>query len=213
MKVLQLLLPGLLLASTASAQTPSNPTSNDAPGVSVAQFRWQKEVFVPALYDDPMRVNQEQRDLERDQKATSRENSERAKQGQTPIPTPSKKIAENVPVGSTPMGVPLGDEPAGNRNLPSQSDPGASSVYYVYEAKIKNTGLKTIHTIVWQYIVFDPETEIEVGRHRFTGRVSVRAGRTAKLVARSKTPPSSIIQVGKSSEDLPHKHTDRKSVV
>src|SRR3981081_3234894 len=123
MKFLYLLLPGLLLAITASAQTPPNADPPEAPGLTVAQFRWHREVFVPALYDDPMRVNQDRDELERDQKATARENVDRAKQGQAPIPTPTKKIASNTPVGSTPMGTPLGDDPAGNRNLPAQSAP------------------------------------------------------------------------------------------
>lgn len=212
MKFLHLLLPGLLLASTASAQTSSNPASGDAPDVTVAQCRWHQAVFVPALYEDPMVINQEHTDLERDQKATTRLNVDRAKMGQTPIPVPTKKIAANIPVGSTPMGVPLGDEPAGNQNLPARSDPGASSVHYVYEAKIKNTGVKTIRTIVWQYILFDPETELEVGRHQFTGRVSLRAGKTANLVARSRTPPTRIVQAAKSSKGSPDKHADRVEI-
>lgn len=209
MKVLHLLLPGLLLASTASAQTSPTPAPADAPGVTVAEFRWRREVFVPALYEDPMRINQDRADLERDQKAQARENIDRARQGQTPIPQPTKKIASNTPVGSTPMGTPLGDEPAGNRNLPARKDPGVSSVHYLYEAKIKNTGVKTIRTLVWDYILFDPETEFEAGRHRFIGRVSVRAGKTATLVGRSRTPPTRIVQATKSSKELPGKHAER----
>jgi hypothetical protein len=209
MKVLHFLLPGLLLASTASAQTSSKPAPVDAPGVTVDQFRWRQEVFIPALYEDPMRINQDRDDLERDQKAQRLANAERAKQGQTPIPLPSKKVAANVPVGSTPMGIPLGDEPAGNQNLPARGDPGLSRVHYVYEAKIKNTGVKTIRTIVWQYILIDPATDVEVGRHGFTGRVSVRAGKTANLVARSKTPPARIVQAAKSSKDVAAKHQER----
>lgn len=208
MKVLHLLLPGLLLASTASAQTSSITSATDAPGVTVAQFRWQREVFVPALYDDPMRINQDQRDLERDQKATSKENSDRAKQGITQLPSPTKKTAANVPVGETPMGIPLGDEPVGNRNLPARTDPGAASVLYVYEAKIKNTGAKTIRAIVWQYILSDPETAVEVARHQFTGRVTIRAGKTTNLVARTKTPPTRIVQLKKSDKESPVKHSE-----
>ena len=209
MKVLHLLLPGLLLASTASAQTSSNPAPADAPGVTVAQFRWHKEVFIPALYEDPMRINQDRDDLERDQKATAKENVDRAKQGQTPIPTPTKKIASNTPVGSTPMGTPLGDEPAGNRNLPAQSDPGVSSVHYLYEAKIKNTGVKTIRTVLWEYSLIDPDTNAEVGRHQFKTIVSIRGGKTANLVGRSKTPPTTIVQATKSIKETPGKQAER----
>jgi hypothetical protein len=209
MKVLHLLLPGLLLVGTASAQVPSKPDPVDAPTVTVTQINWRREVFIPALYDDPMRINQDRDDLERDQKATARENANRVKMGETPIPPLTKKIASNTPVGSTPMGVPLGDEPAGNPNLPAQSDPGASSVHYLYEAKIKNTGVKTIRTIVWEYSLFDPDTEVEVGRHRFTGNITVRSGKTVNLTGRSKKPPAGVVEVTKSGNGLQRKYHER----
>ena len=211
MKLLKVLLPGLLVVSAAStqAQTQTNPAPVDAPTVTVTRISWRQDVFIPALYDDPMRINQDHDDLVRDQKAQALSNIERAKQGQTPIPTPTKKVAANTPVGSTPMGVPLGDEPAGNRNLPAQSDPGASTLHYVYEAKIENTGVKTIRTIVWQYLFFDPGTEAEVGRHLFTGKVNIRAGKTASLVARSRTPPTRVVQATKSSKESVNKFAER----
>ena len=198
MKILHLLLLGLLLVGIASAQVPSKPDTVDAPTVTVTQISWRKEVFIPALYDDPMRINQDRDDLERDQKATSRANVDRAKQGQTQIPLPTKKIASNTPVGSTPMGTPIGDEPAGNQNLPAKSDPGVSSIHYLYEAKIKNTGVKTIRAIVWEYSLFDPETNVEVGRHRFSGKTTVRSGKTVNLIGRSTKPPTGIVEVTKS---------------
>lgn len=209
MRVLRCLLPGLLVAFTASAQTTSNPAAIDPPGVVVAEIRWQQEVFIPALYDDPMRINQDHRELERDKKNTTIENSIRARQGQTPIPTPTKKIAANTPVGSTPMGVPLGDEPAGNRNLPARAEPGASSVYYLYKARIKNTGTKEIRNVVWHFVLSDSATETEVGRHRFMGKVSIKAGKSAELVARSRTPPTRIVRAGNSNGERPGKHAQR----
>jgi hypothetical protein len=209
MKVLHLLLPALLLVGTASAQVPSKPDTVDAPTVTVTQISWRQEVFVPALYDDPMRINQDRDDLERDQKATAKANVQRAAMGETPIPLPTKKIASNTPVGSTPMGTPIGDEPAGNRNLPAQSDPGASSVHYLYEAKIKNTGVKTIRAIVWEYYLFDPDNEVEVGRHRFTGNITVRPSKTVNLVGRSKKPPTGVVEVTKSSKGLQTKYHER----
>ena len=208
MKILNCILPGLLLANVVVAQTQSAATT-DPPGVTLAEVRWQQEVFIPALYDDPMRINQDHRDLERDKKNTTIENAARARQGQTPIPTPTKKIAANIPVGSTPMGVPLGDEPAGNRNLPARAEPGAASTYYLYKAKIRNTGTKQIRNVIWHFILIDSATETEVGRHRFIGKVSIKAGKSAELVARSRTPPARIVRAGKSSEELPGKHTER----
>jgi len=96
------------------------------------------------------------------------------------------------------MGTPIGDEPAGNQNLPAKSDPGVSSIHYLYEAKIKNTGVKTIRAIVWEYSLFDPETNVEVGRHRFSGKTTVRSGKTVNLIGRSTKPPTGIVEVTKS---------------
>ncbi|HWN08361.1 MAG TPA: hypothetical protein VNO50_03665 [Pyrinomonadaceae bacterium] len=209
MKIRYFFLPGLLFANIASAQTASTPVLTDPPGVVVAEVRWQQEVFIPALYDDPMRINQDHRDLERDKKNTSIENSVRARQGQTPIPSPSKKIASNIPVGSTPMGVPLGDEPAGNRNLPARPEPGAASTYYLYKAKIRNNGTKAIRGVIWHFVLVDSGTATEVGRHRFIGKVSIKAGKSAELVARSRVPPTRIVRAGKSSGEQPGKNTER----
>jgi hypothetical protein len=217
MKVLHLLLLGLLLVGAASAQVPSKPDTVvpskpdtvDAPTVTVTQISWRQEVFIPALYDDPMRINQDRDELERDQKATARANVDRAKQGQTQIPIPTKKIASNTPVGSTPMGTPIGDEPAGNQNLPAQGDPGVSSVHYLYEAKIKNSGVKTIRAIVWEYSLFDPDTKLEVGRHQFTGNMTVRPGKTMNLVGRSTKPPTGVVEVAKAGKPLQSKYHER----
>lgn len=208
MRVLRYLLPGLLIAFTASAQTTSKPTALEPPGITVGQVSWQQEVFIPALYDDPMRANQDQRELERDKKATSAENSNRARQGQAALPTPTKKIAANVPVGSTPMGVPIGDEPAGNRNLPSQPEPGAAKKYYLYKAKIKNTGEKAIRNVIWHFVLIDPGTNTEVGRHRFIWKVSVRSGKSVEMIGRSRVPPSRVVRAGKSGDAGPGKHTE-----
>jgi hypothetical protein len=100
----------------------------------------------------------------------------------------------------TPMGTPLGDEPAGNRNLPAQSDPDIAKVHYLYEAKIKNNGAKTIRGIDWTFLLFDPETQTEVGRCRFTSKVNVRGGKAASLVARSRTPLTQVVQAKASSK-------------
>ena len=209
MKVLNLLFFGLLLAGTSSAQVPSNSGATDAPTVTVIQINWHQEAFIPALYDDPMRINQDRDELERDQKATARENANRAKMGETPIPPLTKKIASNTPVGSTPMGVPLGDEPAGNRNLPAKADPGLSSVHYVYKAIVKNTGEKVIRTISWQYLLSDRESGALIGHHSFITNVNLHSGRTIDLIGRSKTAPAGVVDAKKSDKESRGKYAER----
>lgn len=89
----------------------------------------------------------------------------------------------------------------GNRNLPDTPDPGPSSMRYIYEAKIKNTGEKTIRAIFWTYVVFDKETQAVVGSHRFRSNVTVRAGKTGSLVGRSKNAPVGVVNAAKPLKD------------
>ena len=208
MKLFSLLFLIMYLTGIASAQSSSAVKASSASSVDVLETSWRKEVFIPALYDDPMRVNQDRDDLERDRKATTAENATRAKQGQTALPSPTKKIASNTPVGSTPMGVPLGDEPAGNRNAPTRTDPGTSSVYYVYKAKVKNTGEKDIRVIRWQYLLSDRTTGEIVGSRYFNTPVNLRAGKTAQLIGKSRSTPAKVVDVN-ADKDIRGKYIER----
>jgi hypothetical protein len=209
MKVINLVFLTMLLAGTASPQTSSNSKPSEGSTVTVIEMSWRQEVFIPALYDDPMRANQDRDDLERDRKATAVENATRAKQGQTALPDPTQKIASNTPVGSTPMGVPIGDEPAGNRNLPAKTDPGLSSVHYLYKAKIKNTGEKDIRGIRWQYLLLDRTSGLVIGRHSFTTPINLRSGRTIDLIGRSRTGPASVVDARSSDKESRGKYAER----
>ena len=181
MKVLTLLLFVFFLAADISAQPSSSLP--DAPGVEVGKISWQKDVFVPALFEDPLRPNQERADLVRDQKATIRENVIRTQGGQPPLPLPTAK--------------------------PADANSERSSTSYRYTAKIKNTGEKTIRNIDWQYLFFDPETGVEVGQHRYRTNVKVRPGKNADLVGRSTTPPVGVVTVTKTSDGLRSKYSER----
>jgi hypothetical protein len=205
MKFLITLILGLTFAGTAAAQAAENSSSTDASPVTVTKIKWRQEVFIPALYDDPMQINQDQKELERDRRATAKENSDRVQRGQAPLPPPNKKIAANVPVGETPMGV---DDTVGNRNLPAKEAPGLSSVHYIYEARVKNSGDKTVSAILWVYSLFD-NTGAEVGTHRFRDFVNIRPGKEANLVRRSKVPPTTIVHAKKSGQDINEKYSER----
>lgn len=184
MKVLSFFLLGLLLMVAVSAQTPTGPT--DVPGLTVTRFNWHKDVYVPALYDDPMNPNQEQADLKREQKAISKANVIRVQQGQAPLPLPTREIV------------------ASKRSIP----PGPS-VNYLYEAKVKNTGDKTIKMIVWEYLLFDPETDVQIGRHQFIDASKIRPGKSATLVGSTAAPPTGILQVKKDGKEASNKFTER----
>lgn len=184
MKLLRLLLLGLLLVVAASAQTATN--LGESSDVTVTRFSWHKDVYIPALYDDPMSPNQEQADLKREQKAISKANVTRVQQGQTPLPLPTREIV------------------ASRRDIP----PGPS-VNYVYEAKVKNAGEKTIKMIVWEYLIFDPQTKVQVGHHNFTDTSKIRAGKTANLIGYTASPPALIIEAKKVEKESSHKYAEQ----
>ena len=182
MKLCYSLFLGLLFTGSASSQTAL--PRNDAPDLLVSKISWQKDVFVPALYDDPMQPNQEQVNLKREQKIIARANNVRVQGGQNPLPLPTREVM------------------SANRKAP----PGPS-VNYLYKAKITNTGAKTIKALIWEYVVID-ENGVEVGTHTFIDNTKIRAGRTAGLVAYSSTPAVGVI-TAKSAKDSRHNYSER----
>jgi hypothetical protein len=183
MKSVNLLLLGLILASVSFAQTWA--TSSGAPGVVVGKINWRRDVYIPALYDDPMQASQDQADLNREQKIISRENANRVRRGDAPLPVPTREIT-------------------------SSKRPAAElrSVGYLYEAKITNTGDKPIRSIVWEYLVFDTESQTQLGRHRFVDKTKIRPGKSANLAGYSTTPAAAIVSVSKSDKPQQNKHSE-----
>ena len=184
MRLINLPLLGLVLASAIFAQT--SVTSSDAPGVVVGKINWRKEVYIPALYDDPMQASQDQADLNREQKIISRENDNRVRRGEAPIPIPNREIAST-----------------------KRKAPEGRSLGYLYEAKIVNTGDKSIRSIIWEYLVSETESQIEVGRHRFVDKTKIRPGKGANLVGYSTTPAISILSVSESDKQQQNKYSER----
>ena len=196
MKCLSLFLLAMLPAAGAIAQTPTNPTPasvtsanassanvTPAPGVEVTAMSWRKESFVPALYDDPLARNQEHADLEREQKRTIRQNVVRVQSGQLPLPVPTR------PATTTRSGL--------------------SSIYYRYDAKVKSAATKTIREIAWEYSLYEPETEVQIGRHQYTSKVNLRPGKATILTGVSDTPPNGVVSVAKSGKELRSKYLER----
>jgi hypothetical protein len=70
---------------------------------------------------------------------------------------------------------------------------------YIYELKIKNNGEKTIRAIIWEYVFFEPNTEIVVGQRQFISKVSISPGKTKNIVVYSASPPTETINATKAS--------------
>jgi hypothetical protein len=182
MKALNLAL--LMLALAPAALSQPAPDAPDAPGLSVTQPKWRQEVRNPALDEDPFRANNDQREIERLKKEINKENNNRARSGQ--------------------------------RDLIRQPRPGSSSIVlddirvnYIYEVSVANNGDRPIRALVWEYVLVDPETQAEVGKHRFMSEASIRPGKSKRLVGRSTSPPAGIVTVSKAGKPTQAQYFER----
>ncbi len=175
MKSASLIMFGLLLTTPTFAENP--PAIAEAPGISVSGASWRKDVFVPALYEDPMAPNQEQADLKREQREIKKVRDARSRGGQSTLPPLTKEVMSQ------------------NKEMPE-----GPSVNYIYQAKFKNTGTKEIRSTVWEYLVFDTENHTEIGRHRFVDNTRIRPGKSATLVGYSATPATTVIHATKAGK-------------
>ncbi|MDT5270570.1 MAG: hypothetical protein QOH49_2756 [Acidobacteriota bacterium] len=166
-------------AAAATAQTPATPPPPPAapPDLVVVQKKWQTYTRNPALDADPFDANEEFEDARQAQRINDIRNAIRARGSESREPPPARvsKI----------------DNPDSKR-----------SVTYVYRAKVKNTGAKTIRVIDWGYTFLDPDTQQELGRHLYTTRVKIRPGQDNELVGRSANPQTSTISVKNAGKEL-----------
>jgi hypothetical protein len=164
----------LLVAVNAPAQTPSTVTV--PPDIVVLQKSVRVAVRNPALEDDPFSANAEFTDAQRAQKISDLQNAIRAKGGEAREPPPP-------------------------RTSKTRKTPPKQSETYIYRAKIKNAGLKTIRVVDWGYMFVDPDTQEELGRHLYSTKVKIRPGQNSDLVGRSASPQTSIVNVKSTSKE------------
>jgi hypothetical protein len=171
----------LSLVGVVLAQAPTVPPA--APDIEVVGNGWRKVVRNPALDDDPLRAGRETIEYEQAKRDAVRVNQVLRDLGRDPIPPPTRSSS----------GIRMGN----------------SSVTYIYEAKIRNTGTKTVRTVVWQYAMFDTDKHEEVGRTSCTSKVNLHPGKTVDLVGTSSQSPIGVIDVSKSGKEIKGAYTER----
>ncbi|MDQ3748709.1 MAG: hypothetical protein M3367_06830 [Acidobacteriota bacterium] len=172
-----------LLAAAALAQALPNPS--DTSNVIIVQKKWRLEVRNPALDEDPLRAHNEQRQAEYDRREYMRKNDLRIRQGKSPeiAPPPRRNTSERAV-----------------SNILAR---------YIYELKIKNNGEKKIRAILWEYVFFEPNTEIIVGQRQFINKVSISPGKTKNIVVYSASPPTETINATKAGEKSREQYSEQ----
>ena len=177
-KLLVLLTLTPLLACAAAAQTPK-ATPTEPHGVTVVGGRWDREVYNPALLEDPMDISTDAAQLLRERREVSRVNATRNERtGRTPLPPPAEPSIKTA----------------------KRTTPGLATNVYLYQIRVSNDGTKKIRSIVWDYVLFDRNTQREMGRNQFESKVSIGVGKTKDLFGSSKTPPATVVDVSKSDK-------------
>jgi hypothetical protein len=173
---MNLLAQAVVLLSLFTAILPVAPQdTSPAPGVEVIKHNWRKIVRNPALDDDPFRANAETADFELEKRNSQRVNEMLRKQGRQPLPPPMQ------------------------RKTGMRVDP--PSVVYLYEAKIRNTGTKTVQLVVWNYAFFDNTSGEEIGRTSCTNLIKLRPGKTVELVGSSSSTPIKVVHVSRAGKE------------
>jgi hypothetical protein len=170
----------LLGGASAAAQTPAATMAGPAapPDLVVLQKKWQTHTRNPALDQDPFSANDDFSDAQRAQKINDLQNKIRGRSGEPLEPPPPRAKKKN-------------DAP-----------PPGTVTTYVYRARVKNTGAKTIRVIDWGYSFLDPETQEELGRHLYSTKVKIRPGQDNELVGRSGKPQTSTVNVKNAGKKL-----------
>lgn len=80
---------------------------------------------------------------------------------------------------------------------PSSPFPRSGRLPYVYRytAKIRNDGAKEIKGIVWEYVLNDPGSKKELGRHQFYSYEKISGREQATLRGKSTAAPSKVVTV------------------
>lgn len=191
-KFLVLLMMTPLLASAASGQAPTAATP-DPHGVTVVAGRWDKEVYNPALLEDPLDVSTDAAQLQRERREVSRANSTRSERtGRTPLPPPAEPTIKTAK---------------------RAAGPGLATNLYLYRIRVANNSTKKIRSIIWDYVLFDAATQREVGHNEFVSKVGLNVGKTKDLFGSSTTPPATIVDVSKSDKLVRGQYAERVDIL
>lgn len=155
----------LLLFLTVETSAQTLP---DSAGLSVLQQKWRKTPMT--FREDPLKAINETRQATENRKADLRDQVARQEQGLPPEVPRSSAMVREIPKRKT------------------------DSSFYTYQIKVQNNGTKTIQTVAWEYVFFDPTTKRAVGRLKFLSKTNLEPGKTDNLVMRSPNPPSVVIR-------------------
>ena len=174
MRLLIIVMTGALLTAVVAAQ--DSAPSPAPPNVEIVSKSWRRELLNSKLDEDPFKANDQHRDREREQQQATLINKARSS---------GKSVRPETP----------------DSTLPSVEMPKDAKTVYFYQAKLKNTGSKTIRSIDWDYVFFEKETKEEVSRFQAKSNVKIEPGKSVDLRIEAQTPPSRLVDATKGAKE------------
>ncbi len=170
MKLLTTLLASLFIC-TVSVSSPAQNVEGD---LAVVKFSWERERLNLSASVAPLMSQEEltQQSRRERQLAAARNTSDRA--------TATRLETETLRhEGAT----------AQARQTPLPKDG------YRYKVSLRNDSSKTIKSIDWDYIFFDPQTDEMLRRHQFTSDETIKPGKTKEISVLYLNPPLKTVTV------------------
>jgi hypothetical protein len=166
-------LPFLCLVATGTSLGQESQGST-APNIEILKLKWDREVRLPRDFDPSI------------------------------IPTGST-FSDPASRSSGPTGTAAADTSRGggavanraspsNPNITFPATPGRLPVFYVYSLKIRNVGLKAIEGLAWDYLLIDPDSNTELGRHQFLSYAKARTNKSLELHGQLRSPPVRVVR-------------------
>jgi hypothetical protein len=175
MKVLLVLFFLLAVSLTHNAQT--NPTQSAATELEVVKFSWSKERlnWQQNPFGGPNENFHEMQFRSRSEKRVSD-----AKRGgnSAEISKAEKEAKADAAIIQA-----------------QRQDAGPPRYGFIYKTTVKNSSLKKIKEIDWDYVFFDAITGEELGRREFSSVSSIAPGKSKELSFMVPTPPTKRISV------------------
>lgn len=162
----------LIPALVAPAQTPRN--SQDPPDVVVVKFSWNKERigWQRDPFSPPVESNDEMRIRVRDERRIE----------------DAKKSGSSVDVNRAEREARA--DAAIAARMRQKAPPGYA---YRYKVTVRNGSARTIKAVDWDYVFFEPGTEVEIGRHQFASEEKIRPGKNGELDMMILAPPTQTV--------------------
>jgi len=176
-----------LLVMSFAAQSPID--NSKTPNALVLEKGWRVEVTNPELNDNPFHSIEETEREKVDRETLKRTNELRARLRLPPIQKPNPNQA------------------------PEKRKNDGLSRRYIYETKIKNTGEKVIHRVIWEYIFFEPNTNKEVGYRQFLSQINIPPGKIKSLFIRTVMPPSDTVNIAYSGKKLREQYSEQVNIL